>query len=258
MIVAPRDPRYTPDIKVVVTTDATMSTGDGVFADTDLIRIPYDGYCMVNALCSVGGNDIELMQVHHQPGRTNHIPVLEAGLYPNTIKMVNYKIPIHKGETPRILYTENNAGTACFLGAFFRGMNRTKINNPVAFNTPDVTVVVKTTTNHANILDDTDLEDFPLPGRLLVWASSDDDISTIQVMQRGHQTGNQIRIPVYAGGLAVNCSGEPAYKTNVPATGNPTITITNGDDGTDIITVVASFYVDWGKVSPSMRAKYGY
>lgn len=258
MIIAPRDTRYHPDIKVIVTTDATMATGDAVFADTDLIRIPYDGYLILNAVSSVGGNDVYVPQIHHQENRYNHIPVLGAGVTPDTVHMVNYKIPIHKGETPRILYTENNAATTCFLGAFYRGMNRKSINNPVAFNTPDVVVVVKGTATSQNILEGTDLEDFPLPGTLLVWASSDDDISTIQVMQKGHQTGNTSRIPVYAAGLACDCSGVPPYKIYVPATGNPTVTITNGDPGTDIVTVIAAFYVDWASVSPRLRARMGY
>lgn len=257
MIVSPRDTRYAPDIKAIVFHSADALTGDGVFADTDLIRIPYDGYLMVNALVTATGDSlIYVPQIHHQENRSNTIPVLNAGTHPDTVHMVNYKIPVHKGDTPRILYDEATDTLGCFAGYFYRGMNRRKINNPVAYNTPDVLVVKQVTTTDQNVLDGTDLDDFPLPGVLNVWVSSSGQTSTIQIMQKGHQTGNVSYIPTYASGLACDCSGDAPFKCYVPATGNPTVTITVNNSET--ITVIAGLFVDWANVSPRLRARMGY
>lgn len=258
MIIAPRDPRMSPDIKVVVNLTADALTGDGVFADTDLIRIPYDGFLMVNAVVnSNNDNLIYVPQIHHQENRSNGIPVLGAGIAPDVQRMVNYKIPVHKGDTPRVLYDEVSGTAACFGGYFYRGLNLQKINNPVALNTPDVTVVkLVAGASYQNVLEDTDLEDFPLPGMLLVWASCATQDATIQIMQKGHQTGNTSAIAEYANGLACHCNENPPFKMYVPATGNPTVTITN--PSTSQICVVASLYVDWSSVSPRLRARMGY
>lgn len=262
MIVSPRDTRYSPDIKVInenITAD--MLTGDGVFADTDLVRIPYDGYLIVNAVCNASGgaftNLIYIPQIHHQENRSSDVPTLNGGTMPDVLHMVNYKIPVHKGDTPRVLYDEGDATIATIAGYFYRGMNRKAINNPVAYNTPDVTVVCQSTATHQNILEGTDLEDFPMPGVLLIWAGSDTVSNTIQIMQKGHQTGNTSDIPIFASGFAADCSNPP-YKMYVPATGNPTVTITNAVPATNVVTVVASLYVDWANVSPSLRSRMGY
>lgn len=261
MIISPRDTRYSPDIKATVVTAADMLTGDGVFADTDLIRIPYDGYLMVNAVVTgTGDSELFVPQIHHQENRSNNIPVLAAGVAPDVNCMVNYKIPVHKGDTPRVLYNEVSDTSACISGYFYRGMNRKGINNPVAWNTPDVLVFKQITATAQNALaiadNESDLEDFPLPGMLLAWVSSSGVTSTIQMMQKGHQTGNTSTIPTYAAGLACYCQYDAPFKMYVPATGNPTVTITVNNSET--ISLCAAFYVDWQNVSPALRARMGY
>lgn len=259
MIVIPRDPRMSPDIKATKIVTADALTGDGVFADTDLVRIPYDGFLMVNAVASADTNGglLYVPQIHHQENRYCSVPVLGAGIAPDIVNMVNYKIPVHKGDTPRILWDEADNITCCFTGYFYRGMNLRKVNNPVAFNTPDVTVALNVAgANYTNVLEGTDLEDFPLPGMLLVWASCATQDAEIQVQQKGHQTGNHSDIPEWANGLACQCGYDAPFKMYVPATGQPVVTITN--PSTSECFIVASMYVDWASVSPRLRARMGY
>ena len=44
MINIPAQPSLHPDIKQIVHITADMLTGDGIFANTDLVRLPDDGW----------------------------------------------------------------------------------------------------------------------------------------------------------------------------------------------------------------------
>lgn len=258
MIVQPRDPRMAPDIQaIVICGNSDKLTGDAVFADTDLVRIPYDGILIANFVATATGDgELFVPQIHHQENRSNNVPILNSGVCPDISDSVSYKIPIHKGDTPRILWDKANDTNMTALGAFFRGMNLKKINNPIAFNTPDVQVFKQVTATDQNVLEGSDLEDFPLPGMLLVWACSSGTTSTLQIMQKGHQTGNTSAIPQAGSGLCVYPSNISPYKMYVPATGNPTVTITVNNSET--ISVCCGMYVDWASVSPRLRARMGY
>lgn len=258
MIIAPRDPRYAPDImSIVLTGNNDKLTGDAIFADTDLVRIPYDGICIVNIVGSATGDgEIFAPQIHHQENRSNNVPILNSGAAPDLFKAVSYKLPIHKGDTPRVLWDKASDVQLCAQGMFFRGMNLNKINNPIAFNTPDVLVYKNLSADASNALSGTDLEDFPLPGMLVVWAMSSGATSTIQVVQKGHQTGNVSMIPTGNSGLACSCSEFAPFKMYCPATGNPVVTL--DVNNSEAVSLTVGMYVDWASVSPRLRARMGY
>lgn len=257
MLITSRNPRLHPDIKTIAHLTADKLDGDGVFEDSDLVRIPYDGFLLVNGVVTATGDSkLYVPQIHHQENRYNNIPVLNSGVHPAVDQMLCYKIPVHRGETPRILYDEVSDTAGHFAGYFFRGLNIRKVNNPIALNTPDVLVFKQISATAQNVLEDTDLEDFPLGGELLVWASSSGITSTIQLMQKGHQTGNTSIIPSYASGLACDCSKDAPYSIYVPATGNPTVTVTVNNSET--VTILAALFVDWASVSPRQAARMGY
>lgn len=253
-----RDPRMAPDINTIVFTgNNDKLTGDGVFADTDLIRIPYDGMLIVNLVATAAGDgELFIPQIHHQENRSNNPAVLASAVKPDWDDVLSYKIPVHRGDTPRILWDKATDTQLCAQGCFFRGMNLRKVNNPVALNTPDVQVYKQVTATAQNVLEGSELEDFPLPGMLLVWASSSGITSTIQVIQKGHQTGNVSYIPTYGSGLCVGISKIQPYKFYVPATGNPTVTVTVNNSET--VSICAGLFVDWASVSPRLRSRMGY
>lgn len=258
MITVPRNPRMSPDIKhIAVCGNNDKLSGDAVFADSDLVRIPYDGVCIVNMVCTATGDgEVFVPQIHHQENRSSNVPVINSGVHPDISSVMSYKIPIHKGDTPRVLWDKASDTQMTALGMFFRGMNLKNINNPVAFNTPDVQVFKQVTATAQNVLSGSDLEDFPLPGMLVIYAVSSGVTSTIQIIQKGHQTGNVSYIPQINSGLACDCSKDAPYKMYVPATGNPTVTVTVNNSET--ISICSGLYVDWSSVSPRLRARMGY
>lgn len=258
MITVPRDSRMSPDIKVIVYTgNNDKLTGDGVFADTDLVRIPYNGYLIVNLVTTATGDgEIFVPQIEHKENRSNNVAVMNTATHPSLLNVMNYKIPINKGYTPRILWDKASDIQLCAMGLFYRGLNLKKINNPVALNTPDVQVFKQVTVTAQNVLEGTDLEDFPFGGVLYVYASSSGITSTIQIMQKGHQTGNVSYIPSINSGLAVNCSENAPFKTIVPATGNPTVTVTVNNSET--VSICAGLYVNWSTVPSRLRSRMGY
>lgn len=245
-----------PDIVAMVRLASTAEamTGDGLFADTDLVRIPYNGWLLINVTCSANAqanpSQVAVPQINHVENNFSFVNVLEAGVAPDFLALPNYKIWIEKGMTPRILYDEDTNGVAFATGAFFRGRN-----NPVGLNTPDILVYKSIAATAQNVLVNTDLEDCPFPGWLLVWASSNAADDTLQIGQAGHQTGMTNSIPTFAGGLAVDISHTPAHKMYVPATGNPTVTV-NVASGTEVL-ICAAFYIDWQNVNQSMIRRMG-
>lgn len=251
MISTPAQMNLYPDIKVIKHFTADKTTGDGVFEDTDLVRIPWSGWLLVNVTTTATGDSLLYVpQLRHQENRSNHIPVLNAGVAPACDQMLSYKIWVEKGDTPRILFDEVSDTATCVLGAFFKGRK-----NPVGKNTPDVLVVKQVAATTQNVLADTDLEDFPFPGYLLVWSSSDQVDSQIQINQAGHQTGNYSLMPSYASGLSVDISKYPPFKTYVPSTGNPTVTVTEVTSMASL--VVCAFYVDWANVPQNQIRRLG-
>lgn len=255
MITTPSNMKLYPDIHTNVhfASAAESLTGDGVFSNTDLIRIPYSGWLLVQGNQSATGDGLVYVpQINHQENRSNNLPVpqLAPGVSPSGQSFPWYKIWVEKGMTPRILYDEVTDVTANFTGIFFIGRN-----NPVGLNTPDIIVFKQVSATTQNVLSSTDLEDCPFPGYLLVWASSDQVDSQLQINQSGHQTGNYSIIPTQSAGLTCNILETPPYKTYVPATGNPTVTITEVTAMSAC--VLACFYIDWNNVPKSMIRRMG-
>lgn len=251
MIVVPYDKRMNPVTRQDVFLSADKIDGDGVFENTDLVRAPVDGYLLVNALVTATGDSkIYVPQLCHQENRYSNIPVLNAALFPAWDKIPSYKIPVRKGESKRVLYDEVSDTLGLFSGAFYAGRK-----NPVAMNTPDILVIKQLSADATNVLDDTDLDNPGLPGWLYVWGSSSVQDTRIQIQQAGHNTGNYSLLPTVGSGLGVDCSAYPPYKTYVPATRTPVITIDEVSAAT--ITIVAAFFVDRPKVPDFLKAQYG-
>lgn len=259
MITVPADPRLHPDIVVNMYGAADALTGDGVFSNTDLIRIPYDGWLLVYAATSaVGISTIQVPQIGHQENAGNNIPVLNGATTTSLSLCPMYKIPIQKGQTPRILIdlTTDTIWNAC--GMFYRGMQ-----NPVALNTPDIMVMRNLTASASNVLTTntetgglrSDLEDCPYPGWLYTWASSSVVDGQIQVSQAGHRPGNYSLIPKYWGGIAINVLDNPPFKVYVPETGQPTVTYTEVTAASAFF--VSCLYIDWANVPKSIKTRMG-
>lgn len=243
--------RLYPNLNVLTHKTADCLTGDGVFADTDLVRIQKSGWLLVGAtVTGTGDSLLTVPQINHQDGRTNNIPVAGAGVAPANGSFPMYKVWVEKGMTPRIMYDEVSDTAACFTGYFFAGRK-----HPVGINTPDILVVKQLAATIQNALVDTDLEDCPFPGYLLVWSSSDQVDSKIQVNQDSHQPGNYSLMPTVGAGLNVDIQQHAPLKTYVPATGNPTITVTEVTGMAALI--VAAFYIDWSNVNQSMIRRMG-
>lgn len=247
----PSNMKLFPDIKVITTKAADTLTGDGFFADTDLVRIPFSGWLLTQLVVSATGDSLVYVpQIGHQENRSNHMPVINSGAAPAIGTYPMYKIWVEKGMTPRILYDEVSDTVATGIGLFFKGRK-----NPVGMNTPDILVVKNITATTQNCLESTDLEDCPFPGYLLVWTSAAVNTTQIQIQQAGHQTGNYSLSPIVGSGLNVNIFENAPFKYYVPATGNPTVTATLA--GSDNLHMVAAFYIDWGNVPQSMIRRMG-
>lgn len=230
MINCPRDSIMHPDIKVGVQITASMNTGDGMFAGSDLMDLPEDGFLLVNITGDAVANVVEVPQLNHHPTYTNATPVLNAGKAPAVKSMVNYKIRCKAGSKPVIMCTMSGSN-AYALGCFFRGRN-----NPIGLQAPDIVVAKAVTATAANILEDTDLEDPGYPGWLYSWFASDQVDSQVAIRQRNYKTGHYSLAPVYASGLACDCQDDASWKEYIRQGGEPSVTITEA-------TGMAAFYV---------------
>jgi hypothetical protein len=235
-ILCPRESFLHPDIKVGVQVTASMNTGDGIFADTDLMDLPEDGYMLVNITGDAVTNTVEIPQLNHHPTYTNPTPVLNAGLAPAMKSMVCYKIRAKKGSKPVCMLTL--AGSNCYaLGLFFRGRQ-----NPIGYQAPDIVVTKKLTASAANVLEDTDLEDPGYPGWIYTWVSSNQADTQVAIRQRNYKTGHYSLAPTYAAGLACDCDDDAAWKEYVRQGGEPSVTVT--EDSEMAAFLVSAFYVD--------------
>lgn len=225
-----------PDIKVGVQITASMNTGDGVFAGTDLMDLPDDGFLLINITGDNIANVVEVPQLNHHPTYTNVIPVINSGKAPALKSIPCYKIRARKGSKPVVMVTMTGSN-AYALGMFFRGRN-----NPVGMQAPDIMVVTHETADNANLLEDTDLEDPGYPGWIYTWAGSDQVDGQIMVRQRNYKTGHYSLIPVYSSGLTVDCEDDASSKEYVRQGGEPSVTY--NEVTAAACTFLSCFYVD--------------
>lgn len=242
MINTVRDARYYPS-----TMHHTRLTADSddVFNGTDLEKIQADGWLLVQAVTDNTDGTIECNQLSgSRLNVPNNIPVLNAGVYPAMDKLPFYKVWCPAGSSPTIGYNEVSGTIVDIIGLYFRGRK-----NPVAVNTPDITVCVSGIADTtANVLNGTDLEDISWPGTLVVWAASSVGDSQIQIGQMGHKPGRYSTIPLALSGVGIDITLLPAMKCYCPH-GEPVVSITEVSAMACI--VVASYFVDWKKVNES-------
>lgn len=231
--------RLHPSINVKVQVTADMITGDGVFDNTDLMRLTRAGHVLVHAVGDDIAHTIEVPQMNHQPNYTNHIPVIESGIAPAQLKIPSYKIFCPAGSSPVVL-VDLTTGTNVFIEGSFYPLQRDGSPSIVAQNTPDILVFKKIATSAQNILEDTDLEYPPYGGITLCWSMSDNVDNQIAVRQRNYRAGNYSLIPSDGAGLSVDISKQDPIKQLTPKGGQPAITVTNS--GTDPIFVCAAFF----------------
>lgn len=225
-----------PDIKVGVQITASMNTGDGIFAGTDLMDLPDDGFLLVNITGDAVGNVVEIPQLNHHPTYTNATPVVNAGTAPALKSIPCYKIRAKKGSKPVCMITLSGSN-AYALGMFFRGRN-----NPVGLQAPDIMVCKALTADSANILEDTDLEDPGYPGWIYTWMTSDQVDGQIQIRQRNYKTGHYSLIPTLLSGLAIDCEDDASHKEYVRQGGEPSVTYNEVTNGNAFL--ISCFYVD--------------
>lgn len=226
-----------PDIKVIVQITADMLTGDGIFANTDLMRIPEDGWLIVNVVGDNVAHELYIPQLNHKEGVANAVPVLNSGILPDELKMINYKVKCPAGSSPACMIDLNTGSAACALGMFYRGRD-----NPVALNTPDIVVAKAVTATTANVLDGTDLEDVPYSGFLYTWVMSDQVDSQVMIRQRNHRTGNYSLAPSDGAGLSVDISKVSPFKERIMKGGQPTVSILEVTGMA--MFVVCAFFID--------------
>jgi hypothetical protein len=235
MINTVNDSRMNPDIKQIKHITADMLTGDGIFANTDLMRINKPGWLIVNVVGDNVAHELYVPQLNHKESYANATPVLNSGLMPDILKVPNYKVWIEPGSSPAIMIDLNTGTAACALGCFFQGRD-----NPVAAMTPDILVMKALTATASNALEGTDLENCPYRGMLLIWTMSDQIDTQVQVRQRNHRTGSYSLSPSDAAGLSVDISKYAPFKLFKSATQEFDITITEVTSAN--IFLVAAFF----------------
>lgn len=224
MIQFPKQQNLHPDVTVGVQITADMLTGDGIFANTSLMRLPVDGWLILNVTGDNNAHELYVPQECHKEGIAQPVPVLGAGIMPYELKTMNYKIKCPAHSSPAVMIDLNTGSAAYALGMFYSGHD-----NPVALNTPDI--VVKYAHANAqdtitNLLDGTDLEDVPYSGWLytMVWSNQID--TQVIIRQRNYRTGNYSQAPSNGAGTYGDLSNMSLYKEWIPKNGQPTVTVT--------------------------------
>lgn len=231
MITVPAQHTVHPDTKVGIQIAADKMTGDGIFANTDLIRVRKRGWGIVNVVGDNVAHELYVPQCKHRDEIPNYTPVLRSGIAPDEHNMVNYKVPLCAGDS-LICKIDLNTGSAAYaLGMFAEGED-----NIMAHNTPDIVVSKPVVASAQNVLEGTDLEDIPYSGWMYVWFSSNQSDTQIAINQRNHKPGNYSMVPNDGAGTSCQCNLESAHKVWIGKQDIPQITVTE-------VTAMAAFLV---------------
>lgn len=234
MIVIPSTHELSPDTRVGVQVTADMLTGDGIFANTILMRVQRRGWAIINVVGDNVAHELYVPQEKHRDNIPNYPPVLRSGIAPDEWNMVNYKVPLHAGDS-LFTYIDLNTGTAAYaLGELFELDKNGRC--PVADHTPDIVVSKPITATTQNALIDTDLEDIAYSGWMYTWFVSNQIDSQIVVNQRNQKPNKYSLAGSDGTGTSCQCSYESAYKTWIGKTDTPSIAITE-------VTGMAAFLV---------------
>lgn len=243
MITIPSTHLYHPDTKQIVHVTADMMTGEGIFADTDLMRIRKKGWGLLNITGDNNDHELYIPQLGFKQDMPTYTPVLRSGLAPDEFNMVNYKVPMQAGQSLEAYIDLNTGSSACALGMLFEGED-----NPVANETPDIVVAKEVNATTQNALIDTILENIVWQGWLYVWFETNQIDSQINVNQRNHRPSNYSLASSNGAGTYCSCSYESANKIWVGKTDYPQISITEVTAMQGFL--VAAFFVRDSRYNP--------
>lgn len=235
MITIPGTHRYHPDTKVLVQiTSEDKMTGDGIFANSDLMRVKKRGYAIINVVGDSVDHELYVPQENHKDAVANYLPVLQSGTRPDQWNMVNYKVPLKAHESLHVTLDQNTGTQCCALGMMFELDENG--NCPIADNTPDIVISKPIVATTQNALIGTDLEGCEYSGWMYVWLNSNQLDTQFHGNQRNHRPGNYSLTPSDGTGTACYCNYDSAWKTWISRTDVPQVPITE-------VTGMAAFLV---------------